>query len=277
MLAAAELDGADDMTASVQRDLVAGLRQLVEDEAAGRDESAALVRAVHTTHWTVVHCVADHACRRDRRRMPCGTLAGQSALTLGVFPQFTRGHTPTHVTGSLHTVFHSTAFVLTRDVLIATLVALWLGLAFRTHRDAKRRIDDGRLVGVATLLGLVPIAGPLLYLLFRPPETLEETHARSVEIRAIEERLGRVDPHCPVCRALVEATYLVCPVCTTTLKEPCVECKAPLDPLWQACPYCATPVGAAVTIDLDTALTAETAAFPTRKRKTHQTRPAALQ
>jgi hypothetical protein len=210
--------------------------------------------------------------------MPCGTLAGHEALTLGVFPPPARGHTPTHVTGSLHSVFHSTAFTLTRDIVIAALVALWLGLAFRTHRDAKRRIDDGWLVGLATLLGLVPIAGPLLYLLFRPPETLEEAHARSIEIRAIEERLGRVEPRCPICRTAVEASYLVCPVCTTTLKEPCVECKSPLDPLWQACPYCATPVGAAVTVDLDTALSAETASFASRKRtKRQNTRSRAVQ
>jgi hypothetical protein len=172
------------------------------------------------------------------------------------------------VTGSLHTVFHSTAFVLTRDIVIAAFVALWLGLAFRTHRDAERRIDDGWLVGFATLVGLVPVAGPLVYLLFRPPETLEEAHVRRVEIRAIEERLGRVEPHCPVCRTLVAANYLVCPVCTTTLKDPCVECKAPLDPLWQACPYCATPVGAAVAVDLDAALTAETATLASLKRPT---------
>ena len=31
------------------------------------------------------------------------------------------------------------------------------------------------------------------------------------------------DLHCPVCRAEVEATYLVCPVCTTKLKQACVK------------------------------------------------------
>jgi len=274
MLAAAELDGADDVAAPVQRHLVADLRQCVEDEPSGRDKSSALVRAVDATHWTGVHRVVDHACRRDRRRMPCGTLAGQMPLTPGVFPSIGTRAPPSHVTGSLHTVFHSTAFLLTRDIVIAALVALWLGVAFRTHRDAKRRVDDGWLVALATLLGLVPVAGPLLYLLFRPPETLEDAHSRHIEIRALEERLGRVEPRCPVCRTTVETSYLVCPVCTTTLKEPCVECKSPLDPLWQACPYCATPVGAPVTVDLDVALTAETAALATRKRKT---RPTAVQ
>ena len=194
-----------------------------------------------------------------------------------MFPQSAPGHTPAHVTGSLHTVFHSTAFVLTRDLAIAALVALWLGLAFRTHRDAKRRVEDGWLVGLATLVGLVPIAGPLVYLMFRPPETLEEAHARHVEIRAIEERLGRAEARCPICRTVVEQSYLVCPVCTTALKEPCAECKAPLEPLWQACPYCATPVGTAVTVDLDTALTAETASLATAKRKREPSRPRAVQ
>jgi hypothetical protein len=170
------------------------------------------------------------------------------------------------VTGSLHTVFHSTAFILTRDLVISVFVALWLGLAFRTHRDAKRRIDDGLLVAFATLLGLVPIAGPLLYLLFRPPETLDEAHVRQIEIRAIEERLGRVEPRCPVCRTVVEASFLVCPVCTTTLKEPCAACREPLEPLWQTCPYCATPVGTVVAVDLDAALTAETTSLASRKR-----------
>ncbi|HZS24149.1 MAG TPA: zinc ribbon domain-containing protein [Gaiellaceae bacterium] len=167
--------------------------------------------------------------------------------------------------GSLHSILHSTGFVVARDVLVAALVVVWLGLAHRTYRDARRRIDDGWLVGASTLLGLVPVAGPLVYLLFRPPETLEESHARRVEVRALEARLQERRPHCPVCRTPVEAAYVVCPICTTQLKHPCVACKAPLESLWQVCPYCATPVGAAVA-DLDTALAAEaTAASVARK------------
>jgi hypothetical protein len=73
-------------------------------------------------------------------------------------------------------------------------------------------------------------------------------------------------PHCPVCLSEVEAEYLVCPVCTTRLREQCPSCDSALDPLWQACPYCATRVTATVSLeegslpfvaDLDSALTAE--------------------
>ncbi len=41
-----------------------------------------------------------------------------------------------------------------------------------------------------------------------------------------------------------EPAFLVCPVCTTHLKEPCRACEAPLEPLWQVCPYCTAPVKA---------------------------------
>jgi hypothetical protein len=171
------------------------------------------------------------------------------------------------VTGSgLHDVFQSTAFDVTRNLVLFFVAVFWLGLAYWVSRDARRRIDDGWLVGTATLVGLVPFVGPLVYLLFRPPETLADVRAREIELRALEARLlPKPQPKCPVCRSGVEASFLVCPVCTTTLKQPCVACKAPLEPLWQACPYCATPVGSKVepvAIDLDAALAAEAAAVP---------------
>jgi len=144
-------------------------------------------------------------------------------------------------------------------VLLAAV--LWLGLAFRVHRDARRRVDDGFLVALATLLGLgVPFVGPLVYLLFRPPETLEESRVRRVELLALRDRVGRPDPVCPVCRTEIDDDFLVCPVCTSRLKQACARCDAALDPLWQVCPYCAAPVEALPSFDLDAALTAEAAA-----------------
>jgi predicted amidophosphoribosyltransferase len=58
----------------------------------------------------------------------------------------------------------------------------------------------------------------------------------------MEERLGGRESHCPVCRASVEPEFLICPVCTTKLRQACVTCKQPLEALWQVCPFCETPV-----------------------------------
>src|SRR4051812_23479768 len=83
------------------------------------------------------------------------------------------------VTGSgLGDVFHSTAFEVLRNLGGFFLVVFWLGLAFWVYRDARRRLDDSWLVGTATAVGLVPFAGPLVYLLLRPPETIADVRAR---------------------------------------------------------------------------------------------------
>ena len=173
--------------------------------------------------------------------------------------------------GSIHTALHSSAASIAANVLILFAVVLWLGLGYRVNRDARRRIDDGWLVGLATALGFgVPYVGPVVYLLFRPPETLADAHSREVEMRALKGRLLQAAPHCPVCLSEVEDAFLVCPVCTTRLREQCSNCNAALDRLWQACPYCATPVTTTPTVqvagngtvqfitDLDSALSAET-------------------
>jgi Double zinc ribbon len=160
--------------------------------------------------------------------------------------------------GSISALLHSTPFTVARDLALFSAALVWLGSAFWTHRDAERRIDDRLLVWTATLLGLVPVAGPLVYLLFRPPETLEDVRARRIELRALETRLARREPRCPGCRTAVEASFLICPVCTTRLKEPCRACEAPLEPLWQICPYCTTPVvKAPPALDLDAVLVAK--------------------
>ncbi len=189
----------------------------------------------------------------------------------------------------MHSALHSTAFEVARNTVLFFALLFWLGLAYWVFRDARRRIDDPWLVATATLLGLAaPYIGPVAYLLFRPPETLEDVRARDVELRALEERLLRRPDRCSVCHAEVEPSFLICPVCTTHLKEPCARCAAPLEPLWQACPYCATPVGATVAAlepaaaDLDAALTAEAAATRNgktgaRAARTRKTRPAASQ
>ena len=73
------------------------------------------------------------------------------------------------------------------------------------YKDARRRIEDPWLIVAATLVGLiVPVIGVFIYMLFRPPEYLDDVRERELEIRAMEERLSRRDLHCPVCRSEVD-------------------------------------------------------------------------
>ena len=167
--------------------------------------------------------------------------------------------------------FGSRTWSLTRAGLIAVGVVFWLAVGFWVFKDARRRMANPWLVALATLVGLVPpFLGALVYMLFRPPEYLDEVRERELEIKAIEERLAAGRSECPVCRAAVEPSFLVCPVCTTRLKDACVSCKAPLEPLWQVCPHCETPVTRRPSIDLVEALDATIAAEPADRPRPRQ-------
>ncbi len=155
--------------------------------------------------------------------------------------------------GGVNDFFDSGAWMVIRNLTIFFVAVFWLATAYWVYKDARRRIEDPWLVGTAAVLGLVPpFLGAFIYMLFRPPEYLEDVRERELEIKAMERRLGGRDLHCPVCRAEVDSTYLVCPVCTTRLRQACVTCNAPLEALWQVCPYCETPIesdGGAVPVE----------------------------
>jgi RNA polymerase subunit RPABC4/transcription elongation factor Spt4 len=145
--------------------------------------------------------------------------------------------------GGVHGFFHSGTWSAIELILVALVVLFWAATVFWVRKDARRRIEDVMLVQVATLLGAVPpFLGPLIYMLFRPPEYLEDVRERDLEIRAIESRLGTQALKCKVCGCNVDADFLICPVCTTKLRQACTECTRPLEPAWQVCPYCETPV-----------------------------------
>ena len=167
--------------------------------------------------------------------------------------------------------FNSGTWLVIRNLGIFLLVVFWLSSIYWVYKDARRRIADPWLVAMSAILAAVPLVGPLIYLFFRPPEYLEDVRERELEIRAMEERLGRRETSCPVCRAATEPEYLVCPVCTTRLKQACVTCKAPLEPLWQVCPYCETPIVRQSSVFEETiALSAEQLREPLRTPRSRE-------
>jgi RNA polymerase subunit RPABC4/transcription elongation factor Spt4 len=87
---------------------------------------------------------------------------------------------------------------------------------------------------------IFPYVGTLIYLIVRPPEYLEESRERELELAVLERELRSNIVLCPNCRNLVEKDYLICPVCNWDLKKPCISCERPLNMEWETCPYCTT-------------------------------------
>ena len=99
--------------------------------------------------------------------------------------------------GSVHDFFHSSTWYVMRNLALFFVLVFWVATVYWVHKDARRRIEDPMLVWVSTILGIVPFIGPLIYMLFRPPEYLEDVRERELEIKAMEKRLGGARPALP--------------------------------------------------------------------------------
>jgi predicted RNA-binding Zn-ribbon protein involved in translation (DUF1610 family) len=120
----------------------------------------------------------------------------------------------------------------------AFLAALWISLIIWTYRDVQQRTTD-RLARILAILltALLNLPGLLLYLLLRPPQTLEEAYQRSLEEEVLLQTL-EAQPECPGCGRQVSSEWMLCPNCHTHLKKRCPSCARLLELAWDVCPYC---------------------------------------
>jgi hypothetical protein len=137
----------------------------------------------------------------------------------------------------------SSGFSLAVSLLILFLLVLYVSLIYWTYQDARRRIADPVLVGLATFVALFPFVGPLVYMVLRPPEFLEDIRERDLELQNAEARLAAFNRlQCPYCEYRIEREFVRCPSCLRKLKERCANCSRPLDQAWTICPYCEADV-----------------------------------
>jgi RNA polymerase subunit RPABC4/transcription elongation factor Spt4 len=124
---------------------------------------------------------------------------------------------------------------------LLVLTAFGGALIVWTYRDIHNRHRD-RLVHMlaAVLVALLNLPGVLVYLVLRPPHTLEEEYERTLEEEAL---LTAIEDQslCPGCERRVAEDWMICPNCQTKLKKPCPSCGRLIELPWNICPYCATP------------------------------------
>jgi len=73
------------------------------------------------------------------------------------------------------------------------LVLLWLALIWWTYQDVRRRTENGGFITLALVLAIViPYFGPIIYLIIRPPEVMQEARERELELLALERRLDEL-------------------------------------------------------------------------------------
>jgi hypothetical protein len=123
----------------------------------------------------------------------------------------------------------------------AFLAAFWLSLIIWTYRDIRSRARDplARILAVLVVAVLF-LPGLVVYLILRPPRTLEEDYQHTLEEEALLQSIEDI-ALCPGCGRRVKDNWMVCPNCHTRLKKPCHHCGKLMDLPWNLCPFCGTP------------------------------------
>ena len=139
---------------------------------------------------------------------------------------------------TIQKVITSPFWALSAYVFLFFLGVLWLALVFWTFKDARKRIEDPIIVGVAVLTSLVlPFIGAIVYAMLRPAEYIAEARERELEVRAMEQEL-QVMRACPSCGEIIRPDFVACPNCRRPLRSACPSCDRVLEPGWKLCPFC---------------------------------------
>jgi RNA polymerase subunit RPABC4/transcription elongation factor Spt4 len=138
----------------------------------------------------------------------------------------------------------------------AFLAALWLSLVFWTFRDIRGRARSvGERLLAVLIVAVLFLPGIVIYLILRPPRTLEEEYQHTLEEEALLTSIEE-SALCPGCGRRIKDNWQVCPSCHTRLKKNCHHCGKLMELPWNLCPYCANPTPGArrENLNLDDAL-----------------------
>src|SRR4030065_630968 len=106
-------------------------------------------------------------------------------------------------------------------VVAAFLAALWLSLMVWTYRDMRSRTRDPLLRLLAVLLVVVLfLPGIFVYLILRPPRTLEDEYHKTREEEALRQSI-KEPPTGPGGGGRIKENGMVCPGCYPRLKKTC--------------------------------------------------------
>jgi RNA polymerase subunit RPABC4/transcription elongation factor Spt4 len=122
--------------------------------------------------------------------------------------------------------------------LVMLIAVFYLISLIWVIRDAYLRGANPIIWG---LIGLIPFLGAFTYSMLRPPMLLSDRDEQDLDFTLKQRQLMQYG-ECAKCGYPVEHDYLMCPQCSTQLRNVCKSCGKALNPEWKVCPYCCTTV-----------------------------------
>ncbi|MCD4756114.1 hypothetical protein K8R20_00650 [bacterium] len=86
-------------------------------------------------------------------------------------------------------------------------------------------------------IGIIPVLGWIIYLIVRPPETIDEIYWGDLERRYLKYETSELND-CPRCATQLYPGYIYCPNCKCPLKTKCPQCEVYVSVNYKYCTTC---------------------------------------
>jgi RNA polymerase subunit RPABC4/transcription elongation factor Spt4 len=107
---------------------------------------------------------------------------------------------------------------------ILAITVFWILIAAWVYNDAERNGMSGILWALLVFFG--NFIALIIYLIVR-------SGANSSNPMTVPSSKA-----CPNCKGAIQADFVICPNCGTSLKNTCPKCEKNVQSGWQHCPYC---------------------------------------
>jgi len=122
-------------------------------------------------------------------------------------------------------------------LLLIALGIFWIVVLYWVWLDSGDRTSStGARVGYVLLTLCLSIPGLIIYLLIRPPQTIEEIYWADLERRYLKYETSELGD-CPRCGTQLFPGFKYCPNCRLLLKVKCPSCEVEMDKYYQYCPH----------------------------------------
>ena len=122
-------------------------------------------------------------------------------------------------------------------IFILVVIIFWVVVTSWIWVDSDERTTNKWIRIFYVVIGMIPVLGWIIYLIVRPPETIDEIYWGDLERRYLKYEAKDLGD-CPKCGTQLYPGYIYCPNCNKRIKIKCPKCGVYIDLDSKYCTHC---------------------------------------
>ena len=126
-------------------------------------------------------------------------------------------------------------------IFILVAIIFWVVVTSWIWIDSDERTTNKWIRIFYVVIGMIPVLGWIIYLIVRPPETIDEIYWGDLERRYLKYEAKDLGD-CPQCGTQLYPGYIFCPNCNKRIKTKCSRCGVYVDLDSKYCVHCGNQI-----------------------------------